>query len=147
MAAKSALAELITPDILTPVQWYAGKRSEDPRFQGTRRLMLAVLMDALQRIQNGARSRTAIQRRASAEAEMWIADRKGHGPFAFETVCETLAIDPDWLRENLREWRRRLSGDCTHRQIRRSPTTRSGAIRSSAPRRGRKVKEVALAGQ
>ena len=88
-----------------PVQWFAGIGRENPRFHGTKQLMLAVLVDALQCLQTGVRSRTATQQRRSlAEAEVgWISDRKAQGPFAFETVCETLGINPDWLRESLRE--------------------------------------------
>jgi hypothetical protein len=99
-------------------------------------MMLAVLVDALHCLQTGARSRTGNQRQAFAEADVWIADRKGRGPFAFGTVCETLGINPDWLRESLREWRRQqLSGNTMRRQIRRSPTRRSGQIGSSLRRR------------
>jgi hypothetical protein len=125
MSVGNNFAEKIAPDILTPVQWYAGIRGENPRFHGTKQLMLAVLVDALQCLRTGAQGRIAIQRRSRAEAAAWIADRKGQGPFAFETICETLEINPDWLRESLREWRRqRLSGIDRQRQIRRLPVGR-----------------------
>jgi hypothetical protein len=125
MSVANSVAELIAPDILTPVQWYAGIRAENPRFHGTKQLMLAVLVDALQCLRTGAQGRIAIQRRSLAEAEAWIADRKGQGPFAFETICETLEINPDWLRESLREWRKqRLSGIDRQRQIRHLPVGR-----------------------
>ena len=125
MSVENSFAEVVAPDILTPVQWYAGIRRENPRFHGTKQLMLAVLVDALQCLRTGGQGRTAIQRRALAEAEAWIADRKGQGPFAFETICETLRINPDWLRESLRKCRRqRLSGTNTQRQIRHLPVGR-----------------------
>jgi hypothetical protein len=44
----ATFAELIGSEILTPAQWNGGKRREDPRFHGTKQLMLAVLVDALQ---------------------------------------------------------------------------------------------------
>jgi hypothetical protein len=107
MSVGNNFAGLIAPDILTPVQWYAGIRRENPCFHGTKQLMLAVLVDALQCLRTGAPGeRIAIQRRSLAEAAAWIADRKGQGPFAFETICETLEINPDWLRESLRGWRK-----------------------------------------
>ena len=126
MSVGNNFAELIAPDILTPVQWYAGIRRENPRFHGTKQLMLAVLVDALQCLRTGAPGeRIAIQRRSLAEAAAWIADRKGQGPFAFETICETLEINPDWLRESLRGWRKqRLSGIDRQRQIRHLPVGR-----------------------
>jgi len=147
MRVERAFAQLIAPDVLTPMQWHAGVYSESPPFYGTKRLMLAVLVDALRCLQIGARGRTAIQRRSLAEAEFWIADRRSQGPFSFETVCEAVGINPDWLRESLCEWRRqRLSGGNTHRQIRRSPTTRTGPIGSSVRRRRRRANKAALAG-
>jgi hypothetical protein len=125
MSVGNNFAGLIAPDILTPVQWYAGMRRENPRFHGTKQLMLAVLVDALQCLCTGVPGRIAIRRRPRAEAEAWIADRKGQGPFAFETICETLEINPDWLRESLRGWRKqRLSGIDRQRQIRHLPVGR-----------------------
>ena len=139
MSAATGFAELMAPDILTPDQWYAAMRREDPRFSGIKQLMLAVLVDALHCLQIGERSRNGHQRQAFAEADVWIADRKGGGPFAFETVCETLGINPDWLRENLREWhRQQLNGNSTRGRIRRSPTLRSRQIGASVPRRRRR---------
>jgi hypothetical protein len=140
MSAESSFEQLMGSGILTPAQWYAGKRQEDPRLDGTKQLMLAVLVDALQCFQ-------AADRRLAAEAEVWIVDRNDQGPFAFEIICETLGIDPDWFRENLGEWReQRLSGNSTRRQIRRSPNARRGPIRSHVRRR-RNAKENHLAGQ
>jgi hypothetical protein len=76
-------------------------------------------------LRTGVPGRIAIRRRSLAEAEAWIADRKGQGPFAFETICETLEINPDWLRESLRGWRKqRLSGIDRQRQIRHLPVGR-----------------------
>ena len=83
-------------------------------------------MDAVQCLRTGTPGeRIAIQRRSRAEVEAWIADRKGRGPFAFETICETLEINPDWLREGLRKWRKQpLSRIDRKRQIRHLPVGR-----------------------
>jgi hypothetical protein len=128
--------ELIGSDILLPIQWYTGMQRKDPRFHGAKQLMLAVLVDALQCFRTGARSRTAIQRRSLAEAEAWIADRKGTGPFAFETICEALGINPDLIRESVTKWReQRLGGNIARLSIRHFPATRFGAITSPVRRR------------
>jgi len=138
MSEDRSLAEAIAPEILTPVQWYAGVHGDEPRFHSTKQLMLAVLMDALQCLQ---------ERRRVAEAEAWIADRGGQGPFAFETICDALGIDADYLSNGLREWQRQqLSRTDPQRQVRHPSIRRSGAIRSPTGRRRRRATEAALAG-
>ena len=92
--AKNSLAWLTIPDVLTPVQYYEGVRTQHPETRAMKRLMLAVLEDALRCLQQThAESRNPFHRRAFAEAEIWILDRKAQGPFAFETICEALG-DP-----------------------------------------------------
>jgi hypothetical protein len=148
ISENSAYGEPITPDIVTPAQWWVGGRREDPRFHGTKQLMLAVLVDALQGLQNCTASDSVIKRQRLAEVEAWIADRDAQGPFAFETVCEALGIDADYLRSGLRAWQRQqLSGMHSHRQVRRSPNRPTGRIGSPVRRRRRRAKEAALADQ
>lgn len=71
--------------------------------RSVKRLMLAVLEDAMQCYQAHADGRG----RSQAEAEAWLRDRGAEGPFAFETICQTLKIDPDCLRQGLRQRRLR----------------------------------------
>jgi hypothetical protein len=133
MSEESRFAELLVPEILTPVQWYAGAGREDPRFHNTKQLMLAVLVDAFRCLLTHGRN--AVQRLALAETEAWIADREAQGPFAFETLCEALGMDADYLRNGLRDWRqRRLSGTYPRRQIRQL-SNRRGAIKVQTKRR------------
>jgi len=134
---SSAIAGMIIPDALTPGQYYDGIRGDDVNVRPIKRLMLAVLEDAMRCYQTYGNSRNRSQRRLFLEAEGWLMDRKGDGPFAFETVCETLGIDPNCLREGLRRWRlQQLDGLNPRRLARRSPVTRAGRI--SAPLRRRR---------
>jgi hypothetical protein len=55
-----------------------------------KRLMLAVLEDALRCIQTYTESPNPVHRKAFAEAETWILDRKAQGPFAFGVICDVL---------------------------------------------------------
>ena len=139
MSGERALGEFLSPDVLTPVQWYAGVHANDPRFHGTKQLMLAVLVDALRCFQN---------RRNAAEAEAWIADRHARGPFAFEIVCGVLGIDADYLRSGLSEWRgRNLRKTRPHLLMAHSSKRCSGAISlpfGRAAKRG-KAKEAVQA--
>ena len=132
---------------LTPGQYYDGIRADDACVRPIKRLMLAVLEDAMRCYQTYANARSRVQRRLFVEAEGWLMDRRGDGAFAFETVCETLGIDPRYLREGLRRWRvQQLDGMNPQRLARRSPVTRIGRISAPLKRRRRKLSETATAG-
>src|SRR5690242_20016743 len=113
---ESAVARLTVPDALMPGQYYEGVRRDDPAVGAIKRLMLAVLEDALHCLQTYAEARTSIRRRMFVEAQAWIYDRTARGPFAFEAVCDALGIEPQRLREGIREWCLQLSaGMNSHR--------------------------------
>jgi hypothetical protein len=136
---NSAIARIMIPDALTPGQYYDGMRADDACVRPIKRLMLAVLEDAMRCYQTYASSRSPAQRRLFVEAEAWLMDRKADGHFAFETVCETLGIDPSCLREGLRRWRlQQLDGLNPRRLARRAPVTRVGRISAPLKRRRRK---------
>ena len=145
---NSVIAGIMIPDALTPGQYYDGMRAEDSTARPIKRLMLAVLEDAMRCYQTYASSRGRAQRRLFVEAEGWLMDRKGDGPFSFETVCDTLGINASCLREGLRRWRlQQLDGLNPRRLARRSPVTRVGRISAPLKRRRRKSQMAAgLAG-
>lgn len=141
---SSAIAGIMIPDALTPGQYYDGIRADDSCARPIKRLMLAVLEDAMRCYQSFANSRNRTQRRLFVEAEAWLMDRKADGPFGFETVCETLGIDPSCLREGLHRWRlQQLDGLNPPRLARRSPVTRVGRISAPLKRRRRKPSRAA----
>jgi len=118
MLAESAFNELIGPDILSSVQWHGAVDRNDWCSHCAKRLMLAVLVDALRCLQRCAGGRTVIQRRTLAEVEEWIAEREARGTFAFESVCDTLGINPDFLRDGLHRWRQlQLNGINANRHM------------------------------
>jgi hypothetical protein len=126
-------------DALTPEQYYDGMRADDARARPIKRLMLAVLEDAMRCYQTYASSRNPYRRRLFIEAERWLMDRKADGVFSFENVCETVGIDPGCLRTGLRRWRlQQLDGMNPRRLARRSPVTSTSRI--SAPLRRRRSK-------
>jgi hypothetical protein len=95
---ESSLARLTIPDVLTPVQYY-GVRTQHPGTPAMKRLMLAVLEDALRCIQTYTESPNPDHRKAFAEAETWILDRKAQRPFAFGVICDVLGIERNRLRD------------------------------------------------
>lgn len=115
---ESSLARLTIPDVLTPVQYYEGVRTQHPETHGMKRLLLAVLEDAL-RCLTYVESRNPVHRKAFGEAETWILDCKARGPFAFVSICEALEIEPDHLRDGIRQWRTQLSNGPDSRRLQR----------------------------
>jgi hypothetical protein len=70
----------------------------DPDTLAERRLMAAVLEDAVRTVLRPARTATA---RRVREELRWFASTDRRNPFAFERVCEALGIDPSYLRRRL----------------------------------------------
>ncbi len=133
-----ALSRLLIPDAMTPGQYYEGARS-DAAIRPIKRLMLAVLEDGLHCFQAYANASRGIRRQIFVETEAWLSDRRADGPFAFETICHTLGIDPNFLRKGLRRWRlQQLTGMNPPRLARRSPVRVGGPICVPVRRRARR---------
>jgi hypothetical protein len=99
---------LFEPDALLPAQFYAAFRGGSS-VRGEKKLMLAVLQDALDCYQKYAFSKDSHGRQLFADAESWITRPERDWYFSFENICETLEINPDYLRRGVREWKRRAT--------------------------------------
>ena len=106
---NGALGPLLVPDVITPDQYYDSRR-DDSALRPVKRLMLALLEDALRCFQNNSDAKGGLRKRLFSEAEEWLCKEGGEGPFSFETVCETLGIEPKFLRGGLLDWRRSATG-------------------------------------
>lgn len=144
---NSNVAVAFEPDVLLPSQLLQGDRmgaSGSPE----RRLMLAVLEEAVATYQ---RYVTCTGRRGSRlfrEAEAWIMEDEASWPCSFRSVCDVLGLDPGYLRHGLERWRdrersvsdrepalyrtpfRRLSGSRTRAIVDRSGRSSAGEGRS-----------------
>jgi hypothetical protein len=130
--ADNAFARLVAPEVLTPGQYHDGVHREDHETRAVKRLMLAVLSDAVRCFQAYADARNPAVRLRFAEAQAWILDRKAEGPFAFVTICESLGIEPNCLRNGICQIPSlRAAGSKLGRPARRSPANRTRPIVSS----------------
>jgi hypothetical protein len=77
-------------------QFFEG-RNKNEALEPIKRLMLAVLTDAVRCYQVGADAQKISRRRAFREAEEWLFRSISDGPFSFENVCCTLGIAPNYL--------------------------------------------------
>ena len=78
------------------------------RASSHRRLMLAVLNEALQTYATGLTSRAVARRSDACQVELWTSSNSTEWPFAFVNVCEVLGVDPDYLRARMRRLRLEL---------------------------------------
>lgn len=105
-AGGDPFGSLLQPECLLPTQ-YNGLVRKRPPEAGERRLLLAVLKDALRTYLKSMDGRTANARRDFEETGFWFYAPNQEGLFAYEHLCETLGIHP----EPLRQWLRSLHDD------------------------------------
>jgi hypothetical protein len=66
-----------------------------------KRLMLAILEDAVDCFQHNVFTKSVKGRRLFQEAEKWVVEVDGDWVFSFENVCETLELNPAYVRRGL----------------------------------------------
>ena len=71
--------------------------------------MLAVLQDALDCFQKYAFAKDLHGRQIFGDADSWIACEDRDWYFSFENICETLDINPDYLRKGVQNWKRQAT--------------------------------------
>ncbi len=91
---------LFEPHVLLPTQQVRGQEIPE------RRLVSAILADAINCFQRQGLVSGRRNRRAAFESERWIMSCDRDWPFSFENICEVLDIDAKWLRSSLLRWRR-----------------------------------------
>jgi hypothetical protein len=122
---------VLSPDIILPVQF-----ADHDTNQGEKRLMLAVLEEAVATFQRNTHAKTRRGQRLFREAEEWIQSEDVSWTYAFENVCHTLGLDPEYLRgglERLKE-RRPVGGARVYR-FRRVSGRRTSVVPTRARER------------
>ncbi len=113
-AVDERLGMIFQPDTLLPTQFFDRVRRRTEH-DGERRLMIAVLEDAVDVYRKQAGVRDARGQQLFHEAEEWVEDPDRSWLFSFENICDVLDIDADYLRRGLRAWKQRaLAGRRGH---------------------------------
>src|SRR5262245_35438199 len=104
----------VEPETVLPSQFFAGVHI-DASLQPEKRLMLAVLEEAVGTFQKYSLVSTRRARRLLGDVEEWFASDSTVWPFAFTSICQALALEPEYIRRGLRRWRdqQRVRGDET----------------------------------
>jgi len=95
---------LFEPDVLLPGQFFSFFRKE-AGFDRERRLMLAVLEDAIDCFQKYAHTNDLRGRQLFLESYEWIMSPDKRWLFSFENICQIVDMNPDYIRQGLSRWR------------------------------------------
>lgn len=105
--SSGLLSTLFEPDILLPSQFFNRYNIGRYHFTPEKRLVLAVLEDAVAAFQKYAFSQDPKGRELFREAKDWIMCDDTRRPFSFRNICDALALDPSYWRRGLIEWEAR----------------------------------------
>lgn len=95
---------LFQPDSLLPAQFFASLKQRSQAC-GERRLMAAILEDAIDCFQKYLWAKDNRSRNLRQEAESWFLSDDDSWPFSFINVCHALDLEPDFLRRGLWNWK------------------------------------------
>jgi hypothetical protein len=110
LSVEESVASLFQPDTLLPAQYFETFRRKT-HLEPEKRLMLAVLEDAIACFQKYLLARDSKGRSSFHEAEEWIREEGSDWLFSFENICEVLGFNPKYVRRGLLEWKeKKLAG-------------------------------------
>lgn len=104
LSMEERVTSLFQPDILLPDQYLETFRRKF-HLEPEKKLMLAVLEDAIACFQKYVFARDGKGKVLFREAEEWVQEKSGDWLFSFANVCETLGFAPDYLRQGLMQWK------------------------------------------
>ena len=105
LSMEERVTSLFQPDTLLPDQYLDTFRRK-LHLEPEKKLMLAIIEDAIACYQKYLFARDSKGKALFHEAEEWIEEAEGASVFAFASVCETLGLNPDYLRRGIAEWKK-----------------------------------------
>ena len=94
------LARILEPDIFLPSQFY-GSAGLSRQLEGEKRLMIAILKDAVECLEKYRGSRTSVGRCLYQGAIEWVEEDNTDWLFSFMNICDFLGFDPQYMRQVL----------------------------------------------
>jgi len=94
------LARILEPDIFLPSQFH-GSAGLSRQLEGEKRLMIAVLKDAVECLEKYRGSRNSVGQCQYLSAIEWVQDTDTDWLFSFTSICDLLGFDPEYLRDVL----------------------------------------------
>src|SRR5262245_10045962 len=94
------LARILEPDVFLPSQFY-GTSGLSRKLEGEKRLMIAILKDAVECLDKYRGVRSSAGRIQYQSAIEWVCDPSTDWLFSFTNICDLLGFDPQYMREVL----------------------------------------------
>jgi len=94
------LARILEPDVFLPSQFY-GTSGLSRKLEGEKRLMIAILKDAVECMDKYRGARSSLGRSQYQSAIEWVTDNSMDWLFSFTNICDFLGFDPEYMREVL----------------------------------------------
>ena len=101
--ADEAVGSLFQPDSLLLEQYLDTTRRKIV-LQPEKRLMLAILKDAVSTFQADLFAANAKSSLRFEQAKDWISETDGDWVFSFHNICEHLGLNPAYVRSGLLHW-------------------------------------------
>ena len=122
----------LEPETILPSQFF-DRFQIDASLQPEKRLMLAVLEDAVGTFQKYVTATGRRGQRLFVESEDWFSSEADEWPFGFENICQALSLEPSYIRSGLRRWRDAQRGEAsaTSAKVVRFPFRRVNGRRHS----------------
>lgn len=102
--ADERVSSLFQPDTLLSTQYFENLRRKT-LFEPEKRLMLAILEDGIHCYFDNLHASGGKKKRLFEDAEAWIVASDDDWVFSFESVCDALGLNPEYVRQGLLRWR------------------------------------------
>ncbi|MGE5218260.1 MAG: hypothetical protein ACM3SP_14765 [Chloroflexota bacterium] len=97
-------AALFQPDAVLVTQFFEDRRCKTT-LEPEKRLMLAVLEDALCNFQENYSARYGKRKQLFDDALRWFFEASDDWVFGFENICSVLEFNPEYIRKGLVRWK------------------------------------------
>jgi len=104
MSLIDGAASIFEPSTLLPSQFFASLRQK-AEADGERRLMFAILEDAIECFQKHLLAEENKRRQLHIDAELWFLEDDPSWLFSFVNICDVFEIHPVFLRRGLLAWK------------------------------------------
>ncbi len=144
LSVEEKVTSLFQPDTLLPTQYFETFRRK-AHLEPEKRLMFAVLEDAVACFQKYISARDAKGKTMFHEAEEWILKEDSEWLFSFDNICEVLGFNPQYVRHGLIRWKEaKLAGPPKAKIYRLTPRAqrRKGGLKVSG-RTGQRLLKAA----
>jgi hypothetical protein len=110
------LARILEPDTCLPSQFY-GNRGLSRQLEGEKRLLIAVMKDAVECLEKYRSVRAGPGRELYEHSLEWVTDAGTEWLFSFDNICGLLGFDPEYTRTFLLKRERTLARPVKGKQL------------------------------